>query len=368
MNVCSIIHSRSADVRAVSVRGLGPRGAMEVRRRLAAPAPPGAGRRGLRRAWHLVRAPLIAGLIAANVLLEAALVTLWAVPFDPTSLVPRGGPLVIVDRRGQVLATVANPGGQPDRDHWVPLGDLPAVAVSAVIEAEDRGFWNHHGLDARGIARAAWLDLRSGHAAYGGSTLTMQLARMLASPGQRRTWSNKLREAMLALRLERALDKRTILEQWLNRASFGHGAYGIEAAAELYFGKRATSLSTAEAVLLVVIPRAPGVYDPIRHLDVVRRRSDDVLALLVRRGVLSPTDARAAMAEPLDVSLHPAPVRAPHVVAWVLEQLPEEVKSNGGVVHTTFDAELAGLQPVEITQVDRDDGTTWRPGGATSWR
>jgi penicillin-binding protein 1C len=212
-----------------------------------------------------------------------------------------------------------------------------------VIEAEDDGFWDHRGVDARGVARAAWLDLRAGHAAYGGSTLTMQLARMLRDPGASRSIGNKLGEALLALRIERAVDKRTILEQWMNRAYFGNGAYGIEAASELYFGKRAAALSTAEAVLLAVIPRAPTAYDPITHLDAARRRRDYVLGLLVDRGLLARVDASLAEAQPLAISLHHPDTVAPHFVQWVLAQVPDDVKARGGVIHTTLDAELQGV-------------------------
>jgi membrane peptidoglycan carboxypeptidase len=346
-------------------------------------APTRSVRRGLRRIWTVLRVPLIAGLIAAHVLLEAALVMVWAIPFDPASLRPRGEPLVILDRRGRVLTTVANPGGTPDRDHWVALGDIPAVTGSAVVESEDAGFWDHRGVDGRGIARAAWLDLRAGRTTHGGSTLTMQLARMLAPPGRPRTWTNKLREALLALRIERAVDKRTILEQWLNRADFGRGAHGIDAAAELYFGKPATSLSTGEAVLLAIVPRAPAAYDPIEHLGAARRHRDRVLDLLVRRGVLSPADARTAEAEPLEVSLHRSDAEAPLLAAWVLGELPDDVRARGGIVHTTLDAPLeprlaarlfeiaTGLRvpgpgagsprAAAITRVDVGDGSVWRP-------
>ncbi|HTJ42512.1 MAG TPA: transglycosylase domain-containing protein [Kofleriaceae bacterium] len=296
-----------------------------------------------RRVWRGVRWPIAAVLVILALLVQSAVVVVWALPFDPSVLRPTGGPLVIVDRRGTVLATVPNPGGQADRDHWVALGDIPAVAASAVIEAEDDGFWEHRGVDARGIARAAWLDLRAGRAAFGGSTLTMQLARMIDSQGEARSWTNKLSESLLALRIERAVDKRTILEQWMNRAYFGNGAYGIEAASELYFGKRAAALSTAEAVLLAVIPRAPAGYDPITHLDAALRRRDYVLELLVDRGVLTKTDAALAQAQPLSVSLHRPTTAAPHFVRWVLAQVPDEVKARGGVVHTTLDGELQAI-------------------------
>ena len=221
------------------------------------------------------------------------------------------------------------------------LADVPAVAVSAVIESEDHGFWDHRGVDGRGVVRAAWLDLRAGRAAYGGSTLTMQLARLDLHPGSSRAPSSrKLRETVHALRLERALSKREILEQWLNRAYFGNGAWGIDAAARTYFGKPAAALSTGEVVLLVCLPRAPTAYDPIAHPEVARVRRDRVLALMVRRGALDGDEAARAAAQPLAIGLHHAPTLAPHFVRWVIAQLPPEVAARGGVVRTTLDGHL----------------------------
>jgi len=292
--------------------------------------------------WRIVRWPVAVGTLVPLLLVQAALVATLALPLDPAALAPAGGPLVVTDRAGAVLATVPNPAG-PDRQHWVALAEVPAIAVSAVIESEDEGFWDHRGIDGRGVVRAAWLDVRAGRAAYGGSTLTMQLARALISAGEARTLSNKLGEALLALRLERAVDKRAILEQWLNRAYFGRGAHGIAAASLLYFGKPVASLSTAEAVLLAVLPRAPSAYDPIAHLPAAVARRDRVLALLVRRGVLSADDADRARAQSLQVRLHPPAGAAPHFVRWVVDSLPAEVRARGGVVHTTLDAHLQAL-------------------------
>ncbi len=115
----------------------------------------------------------------------------------------------------------------------------------------------------------------------------MQLVRMLHSRGQERTLINKVKEAVLAMRLERALDKRAILEQYVNRAYFGNGAHGIEAAARTYFGKPAASLSAGEATLLAVLPRAPTAYDPLRHLSAALARREHVFGQLAEHGLMS---------------------------------------------------------------------------------
>jgi penicillin-binding protein 1C len=292
-------------------------------------------------AWRIARWGVIGALVPALALIQVAIVAVVAMPLPDDLFAQGGGSLVIVDRHGEAIATVS--AGAPDRDHWVALADVPAVAVSAVIESEDHGFWDHRGVDARGVARAAWLDARGGELRFGGSTLTMQLARMVRGTTADRTLANKARETLLALRIERALTKRQILEQWLNRAYFGNGAYGIDAAARLYFGKPAAALATGEVVLLAVIPRAPTAYDPLRQLDAALARRDRVLELLVRRGVLARGEADTARLAPVVVSRHAPATAAPHFVRWVVDQLPPARRAAGGVVRTSLDLGLQRL-------------------------
>ncbi|MBX3161682.1 MAG: transglycosylase domain-containing protein [Deltaproteobacteria bacterium] len=271
-----------------------------------------------------------------TLVLQVLIVGLRFVPFDPDDLLATAEPLVVTDVRGEVIATL--PARGADRTHWIALGQIPTIALSAVVESEDQRFWDHGGVDGLGLARALWLDLRGGR--YGGSTLTMQLARMLISEGKARTLGAKVSESVLALRIERAVDKRAILEQWMNRAYFGNGAHGFEAAARLYFGKPAAALSDGEATLLAVVPRAPAAYDPLKHLDAALRRRDYVLDLLVARGAITEDVARDARAQPLAVNRHAPVNHAPHFVAWALEQLPAGVRARGGTVRTTLDLQL----------------------------
>ncbi|MGE0549417.1 MAG: transglycosylase domain-containing protein [Kofleriaceae bacterium] len=292
----------------------------------------------LRRPW-LVRAlrhALVAILLPAAFVVQLAIVLVVARPLDAATLIATNEPLVMVDVRGEPIATFPAIGA--DRTTWTELGKLPAIAVSAVIESEDHNFWRHRGVDGMGIARAAWLDLQGGR--YGGSTLTMQLARMIATADEPRTMSAKLRESLLALRLERAVDKRTLLEQWMNRAYFGNGAHGFAAAAKLYFDKPPSALSDGEAVLLAVLPRAPTAYNPLRNLDAAIRRRDRVLALLVERGVITEDTARAARTTRITIGRHTPDNAAPHFAAWVAEQLPSDVRTRGGTVRTTLDLQL----------------------------
>ncbi len=288
------------------------------------------------RVWRIGRWALVATLLPLVITIQATLIVLVTHPFDRATLEATSEPLVLLDVRGDEIATLPATGA--DRKHWTQLGDVPAIALSAVIESEDESFWSHRGIDALGVARAAWLDVRGGR--FGGSTLTMQLARMLLGSTSDRTIGNKVREALLALRMERAVDKREILEQWMNRAYFGNGAYGFDAAARLYFGKPVHALSDGEALALAVIPRAPTAYDPLRHLDATLRRRDHVLDLLVERGVMSEGAARGVRAEQLTLARHDSINAAPHFVAWVVDELPPEVRAAGGTVHTTLDLRL----------------------------
>lgn len=292
------------------------------------------------RVWRWLRPPLLAGAGLQAAFTSFLLVAVYLVPYDAGQLSPgAGGPLIVTDRNGVVLRRVPAADGRPGREAWVPLDRIPSHAVLAVIASEDAGFWDHRGVDGGAIVRAAALNLRERRLGYGGSTITMQLARMVHTPG-RRGLRSKLTATVQALRIERALDKRAILEQYLNRAYYGHGAYGIEAAAQTYFGKPAAALSPAEAVFLAVLPRAPTAYDPIERRDAALRRRDRVLAMLVDRDLLDAAEAERWKAQPIEPRLHAPPDLAPHFVDWVLSTLPEEVRRRGGVVRTSLDLSL----------------------------
>ena len=293
-----------------------------------------------RRRALVVLATALAGALAL------ATAVVLAAPYEPGLFDPAaGGPLLIEDRNGALLRSVPSSDGRPGRQSWVPLSAIASHAVLAVVASEDQRFFEHRGLDPSAVARAAWLNVRSvldGRVhRYGASTISMQLARMVASPGEPRTLWNKLRETALALRIERALGKSEILEQYLNRAYYGRGAYGIEAAARRYFGKPAASLSAGEATLLAILPRSPDAYDPVARLPRALERREHVLGLLVEQGKLSEAQRTQVPREPLAPALRAITSRAPHFVDHVLAELPEPAR--GGRVRTTLDAELQAL-------------------------
>jgi penicillin-binding protein 1C len=280
------------------------------------------------------------------------------------------GPLRLEDRHGRLLfARSADAGAhgapshaRPGRGRFVGLDEIAPEALLVVLASEDRRFFEHSGVDLSGVFRAAYLNLRAGRIAYGGSTITMQLARMVHSKDSPRTLPNKLREALVALRMERALSKREILAHYLNRAFYGHGSYGIEEAALRYFGKPAAALSAGEATFLAVIPRAPSYYDPIRHPGRLLARRDRVLARLVKDGQMSSSQAERIRAEQPRPTRPAAPFLAPHFVDFVLSALPKEAQARGGTLRTTLDLSLqeamearvrehlAGLEDRRVTQ------------------
>jgi len=279
----------------------------------------------------------VVGALAAAWL--AVAVSVVAVAYPVEELRPdRGAPLVVTDRRGVVLRRLPGEGGR--RGPWVRVAELPSVVTAALIASEDARFFEHRGVDPLGLARAAWLDLARGRLTFGGSTVTMQLVRLHRGTVAHRTLFNKARELVWALRLEQALDKNAILEQYLNRAPYGGGVVGFGAAAEAWFGRPAAALSDGQATLLAVLPRAPTAYDPRRGLDAALARRRHVLSLLVGRGLLDERARARIEAEPLALSIAPPPSRAPHFVAQAVASLPPEVRARGGVVVTTLDAAL----------------------------
>ena len=178
--------------------------------------------------------------------------------------------------------------------------DFPDVLVNAVLSIEDRRFYQHVGLDPQGILRAARVNHGAGKIVEGGSTITQQLVK-LRGAGREQTMERKLREAFAALWLDFRMDKEAILTEYLNRIYLGAGAFGVSAAARLYFGKRLTELSVAEAAMLAGLIKAPSEYNPIRNLETARQRAAHVLDAMVETGAIDVKTAAEAKAAPAEV-------------------------------------------------------------------
>ena len=258
----------------------------------------------------------------------------------------------------------------------VDLDTVPDVLVKALISTEDHRFYSHHGLDFYGIARAAYRNIRARKVIEGGSTLTQQLAKVLFLTPER-SYSRKLKEMVLALKIEQRYTKREILSLYLNQIYFGSGAYGVEAAAQTYFGKQARDLTIAEAALLAGLPRSPKYYSPFRSRENARSRRSHVLHRMVVAGVLSQAQADEADRTPLPApssavirSAAPAAYFVEYVRQKVEERFGSSILYSGGLnIHTTLDDALQGMAEEAVRkgleQLDRRAGKT-RGKDATS--
>lgn len=202
--------------------------------------------------------------------------------------------LQLYDIRGEALVTSA-PGQNRE---YVPLSRIAPNVIKATLSIEDERFYEHFGLDLRGIARATLVNIEHMDKVQGASTLTQQLARNLYLTHDR-TWSRKLKEAMYATQLEMKLSKDQILERYLNQIYYGHSAYGVQAAAQMYFHKDASDLSLAESALLAGIPKGPSYYSPYLDPDNAKQRQELILDTMVKNGHLSEAQAEEAKREKL---------------------------------------------------------------------
>ncbi len=241
--------------------------------------------------WRLLRWGVI-GIVWAALL--AGAVVLWFArdlpqPQDALDAVRRPS-LVLQDRGGATLATYGDVVGEALR-----LPQLPRFLPEAAVAVEDRRFWTHGGLDWWGMARALTVDLRAGRVVQGGSTITQQVAKTLFLSNAR-TARRKVQELLLTLWLERHFTKTEILEIWLNRVYLGSGAWGVDAAAHIYFGVSARRLQLWQAAIIAGLPRAPSRFNPRADPQAAAARGREVLAAMVETGAITASQSAAAAA------------------------------------------------------------------------
>jgi membrane peptidoglycan carboxypeptidase len=302
------------------------------------PAPPARLSRG--------RASVVGGRLVLIVALIAAVSLVASVALLPV-VVPAGGlARDTVDRLGAVpplQETLPDPAQRSviyaadgktalatiwldENRRVVGLKDIPHRVRNAVVAIEDDRFFQHDGVDFRGIARAAVADLRSGRYAQGGSTLTQQLVKLTVT-GNSRTIDRKLREAIYAVELERRYSKNEILEYYLNQAYFGEGVYGIATAAQHYFGNKSIKfVSLSEAASLAATIAAPERYKPTAKANVARRTV--VLDRMQELGYASAKDVAKAKREKLKVERYTPPSRQPYFQAYIVDQLLNDPSYN----------------------------------------
>lgn len=227
----------------------------------------------------------------------------------------------------------------------VPLADLPPHLVDAFVSVEDRKFYSHWGVDLFGILRAVVTNVRHGERVQGGSTITQQLAKNLFEMFDN-TLTRKIKEALLAMRIERAYSKDEILEMYLNQIYFGAGAHGVEAAAQTFFDKPARELEVGESAMLAGLPKNPRDYSPIHHLDRALRRRSIVLTSMVDTGKLTRAEADSIDASP--VTIRPSKVDRNEYAGYFLEEIRQYLEEKYGADRIYRDGlkVYTGLDPV----------------------
>jgi penicillin-binding protein 1A len=240
----------------------------------------------------------------------------------------------------------------------VDSNEIAPVMKQAIVAVEDQRFWEHRGVDFRGILRAVWADVRNQKVVQGGSTITQQFIKNTYTQRER-TLSRKLKEAALAWQLEQRWSKDRILTAYLNTIYFGNGAYGIEMAARVYFHRHASELTLPQAALLAGLPASPGAYDPVENPARARLRRATVLNLMVEQGLITRKDAieanQVALPRPKDVRLPVGKSRQPYFAEYVKQQLVPYYGSGmalgGGLkIYTSIDLGLQRAAEEAIRQ------------------
>jgi penicillin-binding protein 1A len=251
----------------------------------------------------------------------------------------------------------------------IKVSDIPRYAVLAFVAAEDARFFHHGGFDLQSITRAFYKNLEAGKIVQGGSTITQQVAKSLYLTPERR-YIRKIKEAILAYKIDRYLTKEEILNLYLNYIYLGHGTYGIEAAAEGYFGKSSRYLTLAEAAMLAVLPKAPNAYSPFLHYDKARERQAYVLGRMIEDGYITPEQKEEALRAPLQLrSFRPKEKIAPYFIEnlrrYVQSKYGSDVLYKEGLeIYTTLNIAMQksanealerGLKELEVRGKDQKD-------------
>src|SRR5579875_704626 len=295
----------------------------------------------------------VMALLAAGVLAGAALAISSHLPAVDALYSPPSEATRIYAADGQLIASLC----QDIRDS-VPLSAVPRMLQRAVVDTEDADFYRNRGISVRGILRAGLRNALEGGYAEGGSTITQQLARNLFLTPQK-SLTRKIAEILLAVQIERRLTKDEILERYLNQVYFGEGAYGVETAAGVYFGKRASDLTLTQSAMLAGLIRAPSSYSPYEHPARARTRLAEVLQRMVDVGDLTPAEMRAAAAAPLGLAAKGNAgligIRAPYFVSYILPGLlqhyGEDALYKGGLrIYTTLDLRIQAEATAALRQ------------------
>ena len=291
-----------------------------IRQRFALPPSPPRGEGKTPRRFRKLK--IAAGILAVSTITATAALTLYTRSLPPLDLAAAADrSTVVLDREGKLLRPFLTSDGR-----WklpVTSEDVDPRYLAMLKTFEDKRFDQHRGIDPLGILRAAGQMLLNGRVVSGGSTLTMQVARLL-EPREERTLSAKLRQAVRAVELERRFDKAGILDLYLTLAPFGGNLEGVRAASFAYFGKEPKRLSTAEAALLVALPQSPETRRPDRFVEAARKARERVLERVEQAGLATRDEVAAARNEPIPTARRPFPNLSPHIAEQAVAEAPAE--------------------------------------------
>src|SRR3989441_2072114 len=266
-----------------------------------------------------------------------------------------------------------------ERRTVLPLTEIPLPVRQAFIATEDKRFYDHHGIDFWRILGAIKNDLVTMSFAQGFSTITMQLARNIFPEeiSREKTLTRKLKEARVAVEIEGNFPKDTILQLYLNQINLGAGAHGVEAAAQIYFGKHAQQLNVAEAATLAALPKLPAFYNPRTHPERAVRRRNVVLGLMRDQGFLTPEEAELWQAYPLVLTTNRTNYGdvAPYFVEWLRQQLDarfgRDLYEGGLRIYTTLDLDMQEAAEralrAQLDAIEAGDYTNGKPPGKVSY-
>ena len=252
---------------------------------------------------------------------------------ESTKIYDRTGTVLLYDVHGEEKRTI------------IPFEEIPQNLKNATIAIEDSNFYHHFGIDFKGIVRALWADLRGQNASQGGSTITQQLVKLTILTPEK-TLARKIKEAVLAMEMSIKYSKDEILNFYLNQIPYGSNAYGVEAAAQTFFGKHAKDLTLAESALLAALPQASSYYSPFgSHTDELKARQEYILERMFKFSYITEEQYNQAKEEKLNFSKAQGKFPAPHFVMYIKEYLEEKygqdyIEQAGLKVYTTLDWDL----------------------------
>ena len=257
--------------------------------------------------------------------------------------------MMIMDRSGDTVATYGDVYGQ-----WLNYTEIPPQLIEAVIATEDRRFFDHWGIDFRGLMRAIFNNVTAGQMVQGGSTISQQLAKNLYL-NSNKTLKRKIQELLLSFWLEMKLDKQEILTIYLNRAYFGSGAYGIDAASRTIFGHSARKLTLTESAMLAGILKGPAFYSPLRDVERAYKRTAVVLDNMVAVGNINHATAEIAKSRNVKIMDAAAGGDVRYFTDWIVEQIPEliGVVNEPIIIHTTFVPKMQHMAANSVRQILR---------------